>query len=78
MPLVNMYLTYKPGAPVNASDNHGMTALMHACAEGNLDVAQMLVKAGADYERTDKDGSSALDWIEDERMRLKFRQMCTA
>jgi ankyrin repeat protein len=38
----------KRGADVNAHERHGQTALMWAAAEGNTEVVQLLINAGAD------------------------------
>jgi ankyrin repeat protein len=35
------------GAPVDAQDSHGWTALNHACSHGNYEIAQQLLDSGA-------------------------------
>ncbi len=48
------------GAEPNIIDsNEHFTPLMHAAAEGNLDVVKILLKAGADYRKLDVDGDDA-------------------
>lgn len=50
------------GAKVNQVDtNEGWTALMLAAAEGQTQVVQRLLEAGADKAIRDKDGDTALD-----------------
>jgi ankyrin repeat protein len=49
------------GADVNATDEDGTTALMHAAELGCVSVAQRLLDKGADLERTNKDRQSA--WL---------------
>ena len=43
------------------SDEH-FSPLMHAAAEGNLDVVKILVEAGADMSLTDVDGDDAISF----------------
>ena len=49
------------GAPVNASDASGRTALMLAARRGDVGMARLLVGAGADARRTDRQGVSAIE-----------------
>jgi len=48
------------GAPVDALDRHGQSALMLAAVRGHLAAVRVLVEAGADLDRTAKYGLSAL------------------
>ena len=48
------------GANVNAAALGGTTALMLAAGEGNLEAVNLLLKAKADVNRCDEDGSTAL------------------
>ncbi len=51
------------GADVNAKDNCGVTALMHAAQDNNNpEVIKSLINAGADVNATDNEGNKALDW----------------
>lgn len=51
------------GAAVNVVDsNEHFSPLMHAAAEGNLDVVKILIKAGADTSLKDVDGDDALSF----------------
>ncbi len=53
-------LLLEKGAEPNIVDqNEHFTPLMHASAEGNLEVVKILVEAGADYTLTDVDGDNA-------------------
>ena len=48
------------GAKANVVDsNEHFTPLMHAAAEGNLDVVKLLVAYGADLDLKDVDGDNA-------------------
>jgi ankyrin repeat protein len=49
------------GADVNAGDEDGTTALMHAAGLGFASIVQRLLDKGADLERTNKDRQSA--WL---------------
>ena len=48
------------GAGVNAKDNNGMTALMHASELGRLEVVQALLAKGADVDAKDDYGRTVL------------------
>ncbi|BFZ64896.1 putative ankyrin-repeat protein [Saitoella coloradoensis] len=65
--LINLLLEHK--APLQASDNHNMTPLHHACAEGHGEAAIELLKRGAWPDRTDKDGCTPLESCEDPKVR---------
>ena len=41
-------------------DQDGATALIWASAEGRLEVVQLLCEAGADKDKADRDGDTAL------------------
>ncbi|MBR4592431.1 MAG: ankyrin repeat domain-containing protein, partial [Elusimicrobiaceae bacterium] len=45
---------------VNAADQNGNALLMHACKEGKDDMVSMLLANGANVNRQDKDGMTAL------------------
>ena len=45
---------------VSAPPKGGLTPLLYAARQNSLESAQMLVKAGADLNKTDPDGTSAL------------------
>eukprot|EP00163_Fabomonas_tropica_P024054 TRINITY_DN4160_c2_g1_i2.p1 TRINITY_DN4160_c2_g1~~TRINITY_DN4160_c2_g1_i2.p1 ORF type:complete len:106 (-),score=7.57 TRINITY_DN4160_c2_g1_i2:56-373(-) len=48
---------------VNTRDKHGFSALHHACGNGQLDVAKLLIHAGADRDaRSYEDGITPLFW----------------
>ncbi len=50
------------GVDVNKTDRHrGLSALMQACAEGRKDSVQLLLKHGADANKTSSGGESAID-----------------
>ncbi|USO00950.1 MAG: ankyrin repeat domain-containing protein [Alphaproteobacteria bacterium] len=48
------------GADVNLGDNQGMTALMHASENRNLDVVEYLIKYGADVNLKNNQNLTAL------------------
>lgn len=45
---------------INVQGNMGRTALVAACGRGNLEIAQTLIKNGADLTITDNDGATPL------------------
>ena len=48
------------GADLEGRDGAGMTALLHACRQGQLECLEKLMKAGADATAIDQEGSTAL------------------
>jgi uncharacterized protein len=57
------------GAPIDAVDDRGRTALMAAAELGHAEVAGMLIRRGADRTARDKSGKTALDLAADENVR---------
>lgn len=52
------------GAPINAADDQGKTALMYACEQNQDDSAiRALLEAGADISIRDEDGALARDYL---------------
>jgi len=49
------------GAPIDAADNRGRTALLIAAERGDAAIVSLLLDRGADRIRRDKEGKSALD-----------------
>jgi len=49
---------------VNAIDEKGYTALMYACANGNLEIVELLLEYGADSSITTSKGNTALYFAE--------------
>jgi 26S proteasome non-ATPase regulatory subunit 10 len=76
--LVNIYMfpdpSQKAASPINASDRFGMTALHHACAEGHIEVAVLLVQLGAETDRRDKEGQTPLDLAPDDKIKERLRK----
>jgi ankyrin repeat protein len=62
----------KRGADVNARDEDGATALMHAAADSNLPVMKLLLEEGADVNATSKSGGTALLWALHDVERVKL------
>ena len=54
---------------INATDNSGWSALHHAVAEGNGDVAKKLMELGADDGIVSRDNEMAVDVCVDERVK---------
>ena len=52
--------TIRHGVDVNATNKENITALMIACEEGNIDVINILLNAGADPNITNADGDTCL------------------
>ena len=59
----------KAASPINAADKFGMSPLHHACAEGHVETAALLIQLGADADRLDKEGQTALDSAPDDRVK---------
>jgi ankyrin repeat protein len=57
------------GAPVDAADDRGRTALMTAAELGHAEVVEMLIGRGADRTVRDKSGKTALDLAANESVR---------
>jgi hypothetical protein len=57
---VEMLLQY--GAVVDAQNRSGLTALMEAAAQGNVEIVHRLLAAGADPTRKDRTGKTAGKW----------------
>jgi ankyrin repeat protein len=51
--------TISAGADVNAWDEHGMTPLLSAVFIGNVDAVRLLLEAGADANRAQRDDPTA-------------------
>ena len=51
------YLVVVDNASVNAQDNAGWTPLHEACCSRHLDIAELLLKAGADANMSATDGT---------------------
>jgi ankyrin repeat protein len=52
------------GAPVNVTDDRGLTALMMAARNGNLGMMQALLSRGADASVRDGQGHGVFEWAE--------------
>lgn len=52
-------LILEAGADINAQDIDGMTALMHACRNGQINIVRFLLQSGADITIKDKEGNDA-------------------
>jgi 26S proteasome non-ATPase regulatory subunit 10 len=76
--LINLYMfpdpSQKSASPINAADKFGMTPLHHACAEGHVEVAVLLVQLGADPDRTDKEGQLPIQLAPDDKTRQIIRR----
>ncbi|MGQ0662729.1 MAG: ankyrin repeat domain-containing protein [Pseudomonadota bacterium] len=57
-PIVHAFLA--KGANINATDEHGGTALIWAVARRSPEIVRLLLQAGADLEARDSGGTSAL------------------
>ncbi|RMZ76473.1 hypothetical protein DV738_g4894, partial [Chaetothyriales sp. CBS 135597] len=60
VPIVRLLLD-QGKSPINGSDADGQTALHHAVSEGHGDVAVELLKRGAESDKKDADGRTALE-----------------
>ena len=56
-----MGLIFKNGGNPNQTLENGVTALMIAVSTGNAQLAEALIKAGAQIDAKNKDGQTALD-----------------
>jgi ankyrin repeat protein len=61
------------GAPIDAVDNRGRTALMTAAELSRGEVVELLLARGADRTTADKSGKRALDLATDANVRAKLR-----
>lgn len=71
--MINLLIKNK--TPLNATDRDGQTALHHAVAEGHGDAAVALLKAGAETDKQDLEGKSALDLAPDKEVRKYIERM---
>ena len=60
------------GAPLDAADNRGRTALMIAAELGDAGVVDLLMERGADRTLRDKGGKSALDLAKNDAVRARL------
>lgn len=63
--LTQMMLDF--GSNVNAKDDNGFTALMHACLSGNQTAIRCLIEHGSDVNQRNDFGQTALDLICDRK-----------
>lgn len=61
------------GAAIEARDNHALTPIFHAVANGRVDVLRVLMGAGANTSVRDKEGHTLVDWAH----RCKNRQIAS-
>ncbi|GAB1205481.1 hypothetical protein APSETT445_004157 [Aspergillus pseudonomiae] len=59
-------------SPVNAADVDGLTALHHAISEGHGEAAITLLKAGAETDKKDANGTLAIDMAPDTSVSIPF------
>ncbi len=57
------------GAPIDAADNRGRTALMIAAELGHSEIVERLVRRGADRNMRDKSGKRAIDFAANDSVR---------
>lgn len=69
LPIAKLLLGPQGKSPVNATDMDGMTALHHAISEGHGDVAVELMKAGAEINKQDRDGRTAMELAPDAKVK---------
>ncbi|TVY37716.1 Ankyrin repeat-containing protein [Lachnellula subtilissima] len=67
VPMVELFIKHR--SPLNASDDAGQTPLHHAVAEGHGDTAVALLKAGAETDKKDSDGLTALELAPDAQVK---------
>jgi ankyrin repeat protein len=60
------------GAPIDATDNRGRTALMIAAELGHATIVEVLLDRGADRTVADKSGKRAADLAADASVRDKL------
>jgi ankyrin repeat protein len=61
------------GAPIDAADNRGRTALMTAAELGDAAVVELLLARGADRTLRDRQGKAALDLTVNEAVRARLK-----
>lgn len=68
-------LLVENGVDINSRDSYETTKLMQVCASGNLELAEYLLKHGADPSLQDEDGDYASDYasnvLYDKNLKLK-------
>src|SRR5271170_1825649 len=77
--LINLYMhpdpsSKSPASPINAADKFGQTPLHHACAEGHIETAMLLIQLGADPDRLDKEGQTPIQCAPDDRIKEALRR----
>lgn len=65
-----MKLLLEAKSPLNATDADGSTALHHAVCEGHGEAALMLLRAGAETDKRDRDEHLAIDLTPDTMVSL--------
>jgi len=60
------------GAPVDAKNNNGLTALIYAAAADEAEVCQLLIEHNAQIDAENNDGSIALAWSGCQEVRTVF------
>ncbi|KAK2740898.1 hypothetical protein FQN55_008597 [Onygenales sp. PD_40] len=73
VPIVNLLLQ-EGKSPLNATDVDGMTALHHAVSEGHGEAALVLLRAGAEVDKRDKNDQLAIELAPDSRVRKYILQ----
>jgi ankyrin repeat protein len=75
--LINLYMfpdpSQKAASPINAADRFGMSPLHHACSEGHVETASLLLQLGADSDRLDKEGNTPIQCAPDDKTRKIIR-----